>query len=98
MQSIFVTDIAMTVMFMYDIGSGLLHIHFFSSCRLYLQAQFVTRTASFVNLRSYQKAGGLQDGQHEGEAEEDSLLKHTHIHRPVLVCECVCVYFPHGKG
>ncbi|AWO98451.1 Hypothetical protein SMAX5B_008459 [Scophthalmus maximus] len=31
-----------------------------------LQAQFVTRTAAFVNLRRYHKAGALQDRQHEG--------------------------------
>lgn len=47
----------------------------------------MTRTASFVNLRRYQKAGGLQDRQHEGEAEEDSLRIYAHR----LVCVCACV-------
>ena len=60
-----------------------------------LQAQFVTRTAAFVNLRRNHKEGELQDRQHEGEAEEDSLFPHTHTHTLALI---LCVYFPHGKG
>lgn len=55
----------------------------------------MTRTASFVNLRRYQKAGGLQDRQHEGEAEEDSQRAHTRM------CVCACVHarvFRMAKG
>lgn len=51
----------------------------------------MTRTASFVNLRRYQKAGGLRDRQHEGEAEEDS---HTHA-QCLRVCVCI---FRMAKG
>lgn len=85
MQWIFGTDIVTTVMFMYDMGSGLsrTHKHLFFFMQTLPSGSVLTRTASFVNLRRYQKAGGQQDRQHEGEAEEDSLF--THI-LPVRVC------------
>lgn len=84
-------DVVSTACFIYDPVSGLLQrlTLLFFSCRL--QATFVTRTASFVKLRRYQKAGGLQDRQHEG--EEDSLLSlaHTLTHKNTAHL-CVCVF------